>query len=122
VAKTDDAGTFVFNNSDQMIEGLRLDYEPGGFQGQSSVGVIEWDFDASTQVDVPRSPGFGGNITDPYPYVGNGFAATTSGRLVPEYRAPGPITPPNSAKLYEVDQSGNKTLRAVFQDGQWVSQ
>lgn len=42
VAKEDDAGTGVFQNSDQMIEGNRLDYD-GGFQGQTSVGIVEWD-------------------------------------------------------------------------------
>ncbi len=124
VAKQDDAGTAVFNNSDNMIEGLRLDYE-GGFQGQTSVGVVEWDFDeAAMAVDVPRTVSFGGDITvpPPYPFVGNGFTATKSGRLVPEYALAGTATPPNGAKLFELRQDGTKVLRAEYINGMWVPQ
>jgi len=120
VANTEDAGSAVFNNSDNMIEGLRLDYD-GGFQGQTSVGVIEWDFDSAVSaVEIPRSGAFGGTVNNAYPYVGNGFSATTSGRLVPEYRLAGVVAPPPGAKLYRLSQDGTKTLRAQVEDGVWT--
>jgi hypothetical protein len=120
VAKKGDAGTEVFSNSEDMIEGLRLDYQDG-FQGQSSIGVIEWNFNANVVgVDIPRSSGFGGSVDRAYPYVGNGFSATKSGRLVPEYVLTGAVPPPNGAKLFELRQDGSKILRAEFIDGVWV--
>ncbi len=120
VAKADDAGTAVFQSSDDMIEGLRLDYE-GGFQTETSVGIIEWDFDAATMdTGVPRSPSFGGAVTDPFPFVGNGFTATSSGHLVPEYRLTGSVGVPEGAALFELSADGTKTLRATSQGGSWV--
>jgi hypothetical protein len=123
VAKKADAGTDAFGTSDEMIEGMRLDYGPSGFQNETSIGVIEWDYDPSDiPVEVPFGNGFvPQGLPDPYPYVGNGFTASTSGRLVPEYRVPSgaTITPTPGAKLYEVDQAGNKVLRAVYESGQW---
>ena len=123
VAKQGDAGTEVFGTSDEMIEGLRLDYD-GGFQGETSVGVVEWDFDdTAMSVDIPRSAEFGGDVVNAkYPFVGNGFTATKSGRLVPEYELLDRAIPPEGAKLYELAQNGNKTLRAIFSNGAWLPQ
>lgn len=120
VAKQEDAGSAVFHNTDEMVEGLRLDYD-GGFQGQTFVGVVEWDFAAGTGIDIPRSTALGGSVNDPYPYVGNGFSATKSGRLVPEYRLPGSVTPPEGAMLLQLSQDGTKVLRATYQNGSWVA-
>jgi len=121
VAKKTDAGTDVFANSDDMIEGLRLDYD-GGFQGETSVGVIEWPNDATDTIDIPFGPGFSSAPLDtaPYPFVGNGFTSTTSGRLVSEYKAGNPIVPPEGAQLFELTPTGDKVLRAEFTGGAWV--
>lgn len=120
VAKQEDARSEVFHNTEEMVEGLRLDYD-GGFQGQTSVGLVEWDFAPGTSFEVTRSTALGSTVNDPYPYVGDGFSATKSGRLVPEYRVPGSVTPPEGAKLLQLNQDGTKVLRATYQGGFWVA-
>lgn len=87
--------------------------------------MIEWDFGpAQVVAEIPYGPGFnpGSIIDDPYPFAGNGFTSTRSGRLVPEYRMTADLIPPEGARLYELGQDGTKTLRATFTSGIWVAE
>ena len=121
VAKADDAGTGVFGSSDEMIEGLRLDYQ-GGFQGQSSVGIIEWPHDTSDAIEIPFGSGFGGTAPAVYPATGNALVANRVGRPIPEYRVPNgaELVPREGSQLFEVIPSGSKSLKAVFTQGAWA--
>ena len=67
--------------------------------------------------EIPVGAGFGGSIDDAYPFVGNGFVASRNGRLTPEYRMD--ALPPESARMYRVDQQGNKTPVAEVANGIW---
>lgn len=120
-ARQTDAGTDVFGSHDEMIEGLRLDYD-SGFQGEKSVGVIEFPNDpGSMDLQIPFDKSYhpDGPIDDAvFPFTGNGFTATTSGRLVPELRLSTEVTPPEGSKLWRLEGS-NKTPVAKFENGVW---
>lgn len=125
VATQADAGSSAFQSSDEMIEGLRLD-GPAGFENESSVGIIEWDLDSPSEINIPFGDGFSSSnpVAGQYPFIGNGFTGTTqSGRLVPEYRVPAgaEIILPDGAKLYSLDGAGNKVLRATRVNDEWIT-
>jgi hypothetical protein len=75
------------SSSDEVIDRLRLDYDGSGFSGGESFAVIESKGTAiAGNAEIPRSSAFGGATDRPYPYVGNGFAASRDGHLTPEWR------------------------------------
>lgn len=115
-ATVDDAGTNVFDTSNELVNGLRLDH----FESHDAIGVIEWELDAADTIQIPYSPNFGGSVTGyEKPFTGNGFVAYPD-RLVPELFVPGDNSNPLNGAMYVVDQYGTKTLVAIWTGSGWA--
>jgi hypothetical protein len=77
----------------QLTNRFRLDFPPYNVPANGPHAIIETEASAAiaSSARIPRSSGYGGGagvevIDDlSYPFVGNGFTASTDGRLVPEF-------------------------------------
>lgn len=113
-----DAGTNVFHNSDEMVEGLRLDH----LENPKTVGVVEWNLQNTSDVRIPYGPGHSGDVAQPYPFVGGGLVASRVGRVTPELFSESEISLNIGASAYRLNAQGQKTLVAVWNGTQWVRQ
>lgn len=106
----------------EIIEGLRLDY-PGGFQGQTRVGLLRFPRDGAYALPVAYPAPAGPVVGGVYPYTGNGFTATVRANAIPEYCIPSagrmPLAP--GSTLVEVDEAGVEHLRGTWNGAQWVT-
>lgn len=104
----------------QIIEGLRLDYT-GGFQNETQVGILTYQQRPGITLATPYSVANGGTRTDPYPFAGNGFTATTKANAVPEWILPSAgVDVQEGDTLTLVQPDGTRVLQATFQTGHWV--
>ena len=117
VAKNADVGDL--DTVDDLVEGLRLDYD-GGFSGETEVGIIEFPIPQGSSAEIPYSTSMGGSLATDYPFSGNGFAATRKGKVVPEFRIGTDIDIPEGTKIYHLDDAGNRVLQGTYQNGAWV--
>ncbi len=115
VATADDAGTSVFQTSDEMVEGLRLDH----LGDPDTVGIIEWELVDEAAIEIPYSPRYGGSTVEDHPFNGNGLVNNPD-RIVPESKIADAveITPSNGA-MFVLDRQGNKQLVAIWENGAW---
>lgn len=109
---------------EQLISGLRLDY-PGGFQGETRAGALLFPLPADFQLKIPFAPALGGDAAPNllYPFTGTGFTAYVGGRLVPELSPDSPtrLPLPVGTQLVEIDESGQRILRATLgPEGTWL--
>ncbi|RBY86108.1 toxin glutamine deamidase domain-containing protein [Blastococcus sp. TF02A-26] len=97
-----------------VIEGLRLDYEPGPFLGSvESVATLRFPLPPTARVAAPYAPVMGGEHEQPAPFTGNGFTMSARHR-VPEAVPAAPVELPDGAELWSVAADGTETLLGVY--------
>jgi hypothetical protein len=99
-----------------LYEGLRLDFSgtPFGIADDSMIAIRFTSKDAAS-LKIPYGEGMPHPADIPkmeYPFTGNGFTASTNGRIVPEFYSEGVL--PKSARLIEIRSDGTEILRAEY--------
>lgn len=104
-----------------VYEGLRLDYENTPFSpADSSVTVIRFTSNDVDKIIVPYGDKMpnpaGGNVsTMTPPFTGNGFTASTTGQVIPEFYSEG-LSLNNGAQMIEITDAGEEILKAVYDE------
>lgn len=115
------ADTAGYRTVNDFYYGLRLDYPGSKYShGMKSIGIIRFKAKNASKCIIPRSRGFGGDFSDPYPFGGHGFTTGTNGRLgTPEWVLQEPADLYDGAAIFELWSDGEETLRAIFRNGKF---
>ena len=133
----DTKGLYTYNDYYSM---LRLDYNPPGFDPVNDhfISVVRFKTDNTSAIKVP----YGGVtnadlnvvaeatgihkselIQQSWPFSGNGFTVTETGKTVPEFvtRTGKYMELKKNASLYDIYKDGTEVLKAVYDGDGWVA-
>ena len=103
-----------------LYDGVRLDYSGTTFaRDDSSVYVIRFQVRNPNVVDIPYGERMGGTVDESPPFTGNGFTGARSD-IIPEYRFSGEASIRPGAEIWEITNTGNERLTAVFNGKTWI--
>lgn len=110
------ADTAELDTMNKLYEGLRLDYGEDEMNPENHEVYYVMRFRSSEcdKIGVPYNEDMGGSVSEPYPFMGNGFTASEDGELHPEYKCDGFISIEDGAEIYTIDKDGNEVLYAVY--------
>lgn len=104
---------------DDVYEGLRLDYENTRFnEGDKGYGVLRFKAEDTSSYKIPYNPDMGGSSIYKPPFTGNGFTKSKD-KVIPEFEMK-EQTIPKGTELYQVSESGQETLVAVYDGTRFV--
>jgi len=106
----------ILENYFDLYNGIRLDFKGSRYNPEKdyALGVIRFYTDSTDKLEIPYSKEMGGSTSGEFPFTGHGFASSTNGAIVPEYRLVDYVDMRDGAELYLVTKDGQEILLAVY--------
>ncbi len=106
----------------ELYDNLALDYSGSPFTPDADdITIVRYQSTNATY-EIPRNADFGGARTEPAPFTGNGFTASTDS-AIPELAVVRNDLDPavmGAAEMWQLDSNGIQRLVAVLQGGVWI--